>query len=254
MRLKTGMELTDNIIRELILSQTVNALESSTGIDSLEHCKDSARFRTYHKLILYQYNYMGYRDEEWPDNLDNQLWCIGDSFTVGLGQPSDETWSNILSQKMNRRIINVSMNGASNDWIARRAKFILENLNPEAILIQWSYLHRREVDDSSLLDEERALWHSTDSVNDLKNFLDNINSIEKIKKSTKIIHSFIPEFSNPNSNDAESIYFEMRKINALGFPPREQVDYSRDGHHYDVATATAYAEKYFEILHQLQLE
>jgi len=245
--------LTKSIIDKLILSQTANALETSTGIDSLEYCKDRLHYKTYNKTILYEYNYLGYRDLDWPTDLSNQIWCIGDSFTVGLGQPSSETWSNILSQKMNRRIINVSMNGASNDWMRRRAEFILQEFSPVAILLQWSYLHRRELSNESLMDEERALWHSTDSVNDLKNFLDNLRAVEQLKGSTKVIHSFIPEFSNPDSCDADTIFKEMSAINSLNFPPCKQVDFSRDGHHYDIQTATCYADCYFEKLHQLQL-
>lgn len=247
------MILTESLISELILSQTANGIEATTGIDSLEHCKDKTKFKTYHKEILYKYNYMGYRDYEWPNDISKQYWAIGDSFTVGLGQPLEETWSNLLSKKIDKRIINVSMNGASNDWIARRAHYILEYLDPEVIFIQWSYLHRRESLDNTLLDEHRAIWHSTDSINDLENFIDNLKLVESNKNNTKIIHSFIPEFSNPHSNDAKIIFDRLSKINARGFPPCEQVDYSRDGHHYDVETATSYANYYYNILNQLKI-
>lgn len=247
------MILTNDIISELILSQTANGIAATTGIDSLEHCKDKTRFKTYHKEIIYHYNYMGYRDIEWPSNISQQYWAIGDSFTVGLGQPSNETWSNILSNRVGKRIINVSMNGASNDWIARRALYILKYLQPKVIFIQWSYLHRRELTDNTLLDEERAIWHSTDSINDIGNFIDNLKTVESNKDQTQIIHSFIPEFANPQSQDALIIFNIMHQINALMFPPCKQIDYSRDGHHYDVETANNYANGYFNILNQLKI-
>lgn len=247
MNLKTGTMLADDDIKELILSQTANGIDITSGIDSIEYCKDPSRYRSYNKLVMYQYNYMGYRDEDWPEDLLNNIWSVGDSFTVGLGQPLEETWPKLLSKKLNQRIINVSMNGASNDWIARRATYILTRFAPKVLLIQWSYLHRREDTNTDLLDEFRAIWHATKHVSDdLENFLQNLNNIESVKGATLVVHSFIPEFYSRETQDDQIIYQTMSNINATGFPPCKQVDYSRDGHHYDIETATCYAEKYYE--------
>ena len=114
---------------EFILSTTANGFETTCGIDSLEHCLNLGYFRSYAKNIVYAYNSLGYRDEEWPSDLINHVWCVGDSFTVGLGQPYDETWPKLVEKQIGNRIINVSMNGASNDWISRRVQSIIDNFS-----------------------------------------------------------------------------------------------------------------------------
>lgn len=239
---------------EFILTGTANLFEVTCGIDSLEHCKDVTHYKTYPKNIIYAYNTFGYRDEEWPVDLTDSIWCVGDSFTVGLGQPYDETWVNLVSKQIGKRTINVSMNGASNDWIARRVQSIVDNFNPRIILIQWSYCHRRENKDTTLTDEDRKI-HFIKAEGGRENFadmqhLDKQNCIENILKinstTTQIVHSFIPKFARPD--DAEFIYNELTKHNVNFFPEQPQVDFARDGHHYDILTASNYANLYLNNL------
>ena len=90
-------------MNEFVLTETANAFEVTCGIDSLEHCKDVAHYKTYSKSVIYSYNTSGYRDEEWPADLINSIWCVGDSFTVGLGQPYDETWVKLVEKKTGKR-------------------------------------------------------------------------------------------------------------------------------------------------------
>ena len=71
-------------------------------------------FLSYDYPINYQHNSRGFRDSEWPNDLDNIIWCVGDSFTKGLGAPVEHTWPSILQNKTNKRCLNVSINGASN--------------------------------------------------------------------------------------------------------------------------------------------
>jgi hypothetical protein len=180
------------MINELQLTETSNHMCMFLGIDSLQLCADKRHFASYPKFVVYQFNNMGYRDEEWPEDLTNKIWCVGDSFTVGLGQPYEEIWPQIIQSKINKRTINVSVNGASNDWIARRVKYIAENFQPEAILVQWSYLHRRELADTTLTDEQRAIWHDTKDTKDLENFIKNFDAVCKL--NANIVHSFVPLF------------------------------------------------------------
>jgi len=241
---------------QIKLQKTVDEFVAEVGIDSLKLCKDPVHFRNYSKTVIYKFNQMGYRDDEWPEDISGNIWAVGDSFTVGLGQPLEETWSKIVEKQLDKRVINVSMNGASNSWIARRIQFILDNFNPAAILVQWSYLHRRENADNTMLDEDRALHFDVKLIKtkedvavlnqiDVQHLLDNIHSIQN-KNNTKIIHSFIPKFYNNDINLANPIYTELENNNIDFFPELEQLDFARDNFHYDILTATRYAEEYIK--------
>jgi len=135
------------ILPDFILPSRVNQCWEYSGMDSLELCQDKKHFKSYLHNITYNYNSRGFRDAEWPDTIEelqSAIWCVGDSFTVGVGSPLTHTWPWILQQATQRRTINVSMDGASNMWIARHAAKILATINPKILIIHWSYLHRRE--------------------------------------------------------------------------------------------------------------
>jgi hypothetical protein len=220
------------------------------GIDSFAHCADKELYNSSTKLIIYKFNSMGYRDEEWPDDIANVVWCVGDSFTVGIGQMHEETWHQLVQQQLESRVINISMNGASNTWIARRIKFILDNFNPSTILIQWSYVHRREDPDTSKPDELRALNFDPNDLADFENLTASIMLVESLKQNTKIVHSFIPKFfdSATDADKAVEFFNTLAGKNVLYFQPPEQIDFARDGYHYDVKTATQYADSYIKLL------
>lgn len=176
-----------------------------SGIDSLKHCLDKNYFRNYPNQVEYSYNSRGFRDTEWPADteLKHAVWCLGDSYTVGLGSPYNHTWPYLLSQKLSRRCINVSLDGASNQWIARKIKCLLESVNPSLICVQWSHLHRCEHPDVRRTDEDRR-QHVAKEIsmdNQYQIFSDILQSIEDSKGVTKIIHSVIPA-SNFVTNDA----------------------------------------------------
>lgn len=242
-------------MNEFVLTETANAFEGNCGIDSLEHCKDIAHYKMYSKSVIYSYNSFGYRDEEWPADLTDVIWCVGDSFTVGLGQPNNETWPNLVSKQTRKRTINISMNGASNDWISRRVQSIIDNFNPSIILIQWSYCHRRENADTTISDEDRKI-HFIKAQGGREDFadmqqLDKQNCIENILKinsqpSTQLVHSFIPKFAKAGND--EFIYNELTKHNINFFPEQPVVDLARDSHHYDILTAFNYANLYISNL------
>ena len=47
------------------------------------------------------------------------------------------------------------MDGASNNWIARKAVRVLNEIAPKYIVIHWSFITRYENEDESLCDELR---------------------------------------------------------------------------------------------------
>jgi hypothetical protein len=135
------------ILPDFVLPSRANQSWSYSGIDSIEHCRDKKHFESYPYDITYNYNRRGFRDSEWPNTikeLQSAIWCVGDSFTVGIGSPLEHTWVYQVSKQLNRRTINVSMDGASNMWIARKSLDIVDKIKPAHLIIQWSYISRRE--------------------------------------------------------------------------------------------------------------
>jgi len=133
-------------LEKLIVGYKVNLKEKYNGIDTPERCQNPEHFKNYPWPVEYCYNRFGLRDAEWPSEpqeLAQAVWCVGDSFTVGVGQPYDHIWPQILSKTINLRTINVGKDGASNNWIANRAVDIIEHVQPRNMVIMWSYLHRR---------------------------------------------------------------------------------------------------------------
>lgn len=184
------------ILPHLRLYSRANIVENFSGMDSYEHCLDKSWFQNYPYNVKYCFNSRGFRDQEWPtsDQLSNAIWCLGDSFTVGLGNPVEHTWPYILQEATGIRCINISMDGASNDWIARHAVDILREIKPRTIVIQWSYFHRRENQNSEWSDEKRRQHTSSDlsETTDFKNFLRNYQLIETNKGNCQVLYSAIP--------------------------------------------------------------
>jgi len=148
------------ILPNFILITRVNQRCLYSGLDGPEQCLDKKHFASYPHDITYNYNSRGYRDQEWPttlSELQNAIWCVGDSFTVGLGSPVSHTWPYLLHHHTGLRTMNVSMDGASNDWIARISIDILKQIQPKNMIIQWSYVHRREENLQTALDQH---WQS----------------------------------------------------------------------------------------------
>ena len=111
--------------------------------------------------ISYDFNSRGYRDLEWPEqNLDQYFWCLGDSLTLGLGAPIHETWPRLLQSKIGVRCINVSMAGASNQWIYRKTSYLLSYIRPTRIFILWTWLHRREKSLTELYEERWSEFYA----------------------------------------------------------------------------------------------
>lgn len=166
------------ILPDLRLLSRANKVWYESGIDSKEKCLDSAHFAGYPYVVEYRYNDRGFRDDPWPKDLKNAIWCVGDSFTVGIGQPFEHIWPQVLSRQSNRRTINISMDGASNNWIARRARDIMQQVEPLHLIVMWSYVERREVPNQIAVTQRwqqiyasvrDSGWPDCDSIDDIPN-------------------------------------------------------------------------------------
>jgi hypothetical protein len=229
------LEIISMILGDLILSSRSNQYWKYSGLDSFNECIDKKYFLKYPHEISYEYNSRGFRDSEWPDSLaelSECIWCIGDSFTVGLGQPYDHIWPQVLQRRSKRRTINISMDGASNDWILRRTQQIIDEINPKNIVLMWSYLHRRESEDTSLSDENRRLlWNQNIDCTDILDYLYWKNQRSKLNQ---FIDNII-EFSIPNY-----CLWHNPDDGVILVP---QLDYARDHHHFDIKTSEWIVDK-----------
>lgn len=280
------------ILPTFVLPSRQNEICTESGIDSLKDCLDKNYFKSYPYTVEYNYNSRGFRDTEWPSNfaeLKNSIWCVGDSFTVGLGSPIEHTWPYILQKQTNTRTINVSMDGASNYWISRKALQIIKEIDPLAVVVHWSYLFRGEDSDTTKTDEERRK-HIDKSIFGDENETDKFIKILQQFKNTKVIHSFIPGFTDSSRIGAVALWKQLKgtdwpelpltrdefnkldssvvaelknffnkhkkfidhynfieQYNNLGLdyavPEFEKIDLSRDSHHYDKITATAFVDQ-----------
>lgn len=283
------------ILPEFILTTRQNYKD---GLDSLKKCLDKNYFKSYPYIVEYVFNSRGFRDAEWPDTLEelqDSIWCVGDSFTVGLGSPITHTWPNILQSNTNKRCINVSMDGASNKWIARKVLEIIKTIHPKIIVIQWSYIPRDELCDSTLTDEDRRIDVAKNkNIDELRLIsLKLIQDIEFQKDQCKIIHSFVPygtlldrsyneniweclwknnwpslpdtlnefncleknivnELKNFNVYDVLYVYYQL--IDSIMYVPEiKSLDLARDGHHYDIITATNFVDQVENLIFDLRL-
>ena len=189
------------ILPDFVLASRVNQCWPYSGIDSPELCSDARHFESYPHKVEYRYNSRGYRDQEWPESreqLKNSIWCLGDSFTVGVGSAVSHTWPYVLQQVTDTRTINVSMDGASNSWIQRQAVAVCQHIQPKFMIIHWSYITRGELLNDDLDDEQRRMHYSSeliDTTRAMSNFKRLVFDLEANKGHTRIIHSFIPKFA-----------------------------------------------------------
>jgi len=196
------------ILPDFVLPSRVNQTWLYSGIDSLEKCKNKKHFESYPYDITYNYNSRGFRDAEWPNNLKElkqAIWCVGDSFTVGLGSPLEHTWPWLLRAKTGQRVINISMDGASNNWIARCVNLIQKEIDPKNIIVMWSYVHRRELENQNLNSEQRRLHF--DKSNKLED-LCNLESCMAIITHSKIIQLAIPGYTS--TENYQSVWMNIR--------------------------------------------
>jgi hypothetical protein len=222
------------ILPDVALTGRANQTWVFSGTDTFKQCLDQQHFSSYPHRISYVYNSRGFRDCEWPttvDELSNAVWCFGDSFTVGVGSPLEFTWPQVLQHQLQRRCINVSMDGASNEWISKTAVKIIKEIRPKAVVVMWSYLHRRELPDTEMSDEDRRVHFSnTSELEDLANFQTCYNKLIDLcsLSHTHGIHAIIPNAYNESAAD----FINQHEI--LSVP---QLDYARDYHHFDLKTS-----------------
>lgn len=156
--------------------------------------------------IRYKLNSYGYRDTEWTEqDLNNSIWCVGHSDTMGMGVQYDETWSYKLAQLTNIKTINLGIAGGSYDTFSRIIGSGLKKYKPKYIVVQGTTRERKEyitkdfqqlVLPSFTKDmlPHNDVWRYTDSVTEEYEFERNINLIQYacIASDVKLIMFDLP--------------------------------------------------------------
>jgi hypothetical protein len=210
------------------------------GIDSREHCFNRRKFDQ-HPLVDYCFNEVGFRTHSVYKFQSDAILVIGDSFTVGLGSNVEDRFTDIIEQELSHQVLNFSLNGASNDWISRKLEQLVPLFKPKAIIIHYTFSHRRERPYTDWHDDERTEcepYYSSEE--NYQNWKKNFNKICSLAGDIKIVHSFIPNWHDQSVNYA-----------ALGnniLSPVLQIDQARDGFHYGVETHRRLAKKITTLL------
>ena len=216
----------DTFKQSIGIPDYVNLQCDTLGLDSLEHCRDKQHFSSYGP-VLYDFNKLGYRHGSHLDYRGDEILAVGDSFTLGLGVNREHTWPEQLSQLLDYPVLNFSMNGASNDWIARKTELLLKYFRPRCVIVHYSFTHRRENTRTDWTDSERTLCEpvNTDQQN-IENWQANRNRLIQACADIPLIHTAIVNW-HPNA--------------VPGVLVPSQTDWARDRFHYGPNTHRQFA-------------
>jgi hypothetical protein len=93
---------------------------------------------------VYTFNELGFRGDSFKKE-GTKILSVGCSHTEGIEVNDTETWSHILSRKITNGVdLNFGLSGRSNDYICRTILSWTEYVNPNIVLIMYTYPHRRE--------------------------------------------------------------------------------------------------------------
>lgn len=231
---------TSLLLKSIIIPFYANVKCNELGHDSKEHCFNQSHYKNFGP-VSYQFNELGYRTSPIDQFTGKEILAIGDSFTLGLGVNVGQRWSEYLESNINCPVLNFSLNGASNDWIARRTKELLEYFTPRAIVLHYSFSHRREHPDITWQDDERTLCDPgpTETEN-FNNWYENFKKINQCCGNIPVIHSFIPKW--------HTTILDYSKYGNNILAPLIPVDLARDGFHYGASTHKNLADKITNLL------
>lgn len=227
------MYLSDDFKQSIGIPDYANLQCNTLGLDSPEHCFDKRLFQTWGP-VSYEFNALGYRHKDPKYYSGHEILAVGDSFTLGLGVNACDTWPEQLSRLLNYPVLNFSMNGASNDWIARKTSALLKYFKPKCVIIHYSFTHRRERSDTDWTDAERTLCEPTHSEQEnFDNWQNNRHQLIKICKGIPLIHTAI-------------VNWHTHSVPDVVVP--KQIDRARDGFHYGPQTNLTFATSLLELL------
>ena len=159
--------------------------------------------------------------------IGNEILAIGDSFTLGLGVDNQHTWAAQLSNLVNYPVCNFSLNGCSNDWMVRRTQQLLTQFTPKAVIVHYTFSHRRERPFKDWTDVERTecepLYSNEENYANWKSAFEYFSSLD-----IPVVHSFI--------TDWHPIPIDYASLPGKVIRPMVKMDLARDGFHYGPKT------------------
>ena len=204
-----------------------------SGMDNLHTYKDhpdpvidsSVPFITYPYPVYYKYNSRGFRGPEWPKDLSDVIWCLGDSFTEGIGVPFEHTWPSILQTKTKKHCINLGINGSANRLILNIAKQVISKYNPKYMVIMWSHQNSRYEDPWTFIDFDPT----ANDYDDMKEFLSCYKEVNNL--CSNIYNTIIPIIDISDYKNLDKLLYTHTML-----------DVARDSWHFDYLTAEPIVE------------
>ena len=179
------------LLPNIIIPKLANKCLEFYSPDTPADCCSHIHFKNYPHDVNYKFNSRGFRDQEWPDDLENAIWCLGDSATVGIGAPIEHTWPSQLSKITGIPTINLGIKAIDNYTISTMAREILVNVQPKNMLILWSYIERRPWDNvhNVIIDHSRQQVVVDDYSEHYDFFKKCILNITEVNIKTNVVHS-----------------------------------------------------------------
>ena len=219
--------------QELQIGGYINHTSDTYGMDSLSKCYNKTLFKAFPHKVSYQFNELGYRERPVAEYNKNAVIAVGDSFTVGLGLPVELTYPAQLERLCKHQVLNFSLNGASNEWIARKLEIILKYVDPAAIIVHYTFSHRRENNELTWFDDERTLSEPNFTADEnYANWETAHKRIQWLVNKIPMIYSHIPQW-----------HLDKKSVN--------QIDYARDQFHYGPTTCSNLARQYADCINRL---
>ena len=103
------------------------------------------------------------------------------------------------------------------------------------MVVQWSFVERREDPDRTQSDLQRRRAHHSDDRANIENLATNIEQLEASRGHTEVIHSTIPLFSA--HAEVRDLMLKSHCRPNRWVPHFEAIDLGRDGLHYDELTS-----------------
>ena len=95
----------------------------------------------------YSFNSWGFRGPEYDQYVGQPvILCMGDSNTVNLGGPIEDSWASQLDKLTELPCINLGMDGAGNDAIKLCYDRAYKLFDVQETFVMYSYIHRRLID------------------------------------------------------------------------------------------------------------
>lgn len=181
--------------------------------DTFKNCRDKNHFLDYPFDITYQFNVRGFRDQDWPNDLSDVIWCLGDSATLGIGSPNDFSWPSQVEKITGKRTINLGIRATNNFIIATIAFEILKCVKPLNILILWTFFERRPHYHHQYfenLKESSIQLVLDDEYDHLVYFQTCLDQINRVNCDSKVIHGFAPYAWTGMLIDVNEIWQQIR--------------------------------------------